>query len=276
MGRVINGTNYGAFSGMSNISLNWSTQMTIKCGVDNNVRQIQVFSGTKKVIDAPESGTLSRLCNLGHTTPAAHTDACIKYRGWGSIMEYDTGVTSGTITSVSVTDGGTPLYRGSVARMSRVSNDVVQAITTTDTAITGGFFDTSEFESLDIDATLTDGTFTVTKEGMYAITARIKLNDEMDANVSLGLQVLQSGSWKTMQRGPTLWAADTGAGAKNPSSGFALTGNWLQYIRAGEKVRLSVQADRSYDAGISKLTGAPYSLADLTFSPETYFAISAV
>jgi hypothetical protein len=140
-------------------------------------------------------------------------------------------------------------------------------MTTTVTAMPANFFDDVEFESLDIDASLSTGAFTVTKSKMYLITARVKLNDSVDANSYLNLQVWDGGvsTYNLTQRGGSLWAADTGNFARNPVSGFVMTGTWLQYLTAGSSVRLAHNCDRNSYTSI--FTGGTL---------ETYFSISGL
>jgi hypothetical protein len=172
---------------------------------------------------------------------------------------------SGTISSVAVSDNPPVVYAGSVARMSRLSVANVQTINTTDTPLQNNFFDDVDFESLDIDANLTDGSFTATKAKMYIVQARIQLSTYLDANGYLNLQVWNGSSWVLSQKGGSVWGADTGLGAVGPASGFVLACTWLQYLNAGEKVRLSVQVDRG--SRPTAFTGG---------TAITYFSISAL
>ena len=172
---------------------------------------------------------------------------------------------SGTISSVAVTDNPPVVYAGSVARMSRLNTANVGSLSTTDTALPNNFFDDVEFESLDIDANLTLGSFTVTKSKMYLINARVKLKEGIDANSYLNLQKWTTGTALLVQRGGSLWAADTGNFARNPTSGFVMTATWLQYLEAGASVRLSANCDRN--SYTTPFTGA---------WSETYFTISAL
>ena len=170
------------------------------------------------------------------------------------------------MSAVVVSDNITPDFNGSVARMYRSGGTVTDTITTTDTALPNSFFTNPEIDSLDIDINLTEGSFTVTKSKMYLVTARVKLNTYLDANGYLNLQKYNGTSWATVQRGPSVWGADTGNFAINPADGFVLTGTWLQYLNAGEKVRLSANVDRGSRASV--FTGGG--------TTETYFTISGL
>ena len=172
---------------------------------------------------------------------------------------------SGTISSVAVTDNPPVVYAGSVGRMSRLNTTNVQTINTTDTALQNNFFDDVDFESLDIDANLAEGSFTSSKSKMYIVQARIQLSTYLNANGYLNLQVWNGSSWVLSQKGGSLWGADTGSFALNPGSGFVLAATWLQYLNAGQKVRLSMQVDTG--SRPTALTGG---------TAITYFTISAL
>ena len=254
---------------LPDIPLQFSLQMSVVCGVDGNERKYQVYSGDVKVAEYTESGVQSRLCSLNHTNSSQHTTSCVPYRRWGAISETkfqnSALVTSGRVASVVVTDNITPTYKGSLARLSRAAG-ATGTITTDDNSIGATFFDTNEFESLDIDGDTSTGSFTVTKSKMYIVNARVKLNTYLNANGYLNLQRSTDGvNYTTVQKGASVWGADTGNFAINPSNGFVLTGNWLQYLNAGDKVRLSAQVDRG--SRTSAYTGG---------ATETYFAIAGL
>lgn len=172
---------------------------------------------------------------------------------------------SGTISSVAVSDNPPVIYAGSVARMTRL-NTAAANLATNINALGANFFDNVEYESLDIDATLSDGTFTVTKSKMYMVTGRIRLNTFF---TSLCYAVLQrygaaTGVWSSTQNGDSVWPYDSFHNVQ--ATDYALSGTWLQYLNAGDKVRLATFRDLSSGA---VLIGS----AD---SRETYFSISAL
>jgi hypothetical protein len=187
-------------------------------------------------------------------------------RRFGAEVRVSGSNTSGTISSVAVSDNPPVIYAGSVARISRLNTGNIGTITTTDTALPTSFFDDVDFESLDVDANLTDGSFTVTTSKMYLVTARVKLSTYLDANGYLNLQVWDGSAWSLAQKGGSLWGADTGSFAINPANGFVLTATWLQYLNSGHKVRLSAQVDRNSRPTV--YTGGS--------SAETYFSISGL
>ena len=283
----------------TNIPLTWSLDMTFLCGANGNPRSYQVYSGTSLVSSYeegfvnlagfPSPGTTGRLyvandtglrytwngsayVSSGSSASLLGDDtATSNYRRWGAITEIkvisgnlkDGGAVAAAVTN----DNAVSAYKGSVARMVRAAAGNTGTINTTDTAVPTSFFDATPFETLDIDADHTNGTFTVTKSKMYLVTARIKLSTYLDANGYLGLQVWNGSTWSLSQIGPSIWGADTGSFSIAPSSGFALFGTWLQYLTEGQKVRLSIRVDRGSRA--TALTGD-------SNGAETYFSISAL
>lgn len=271
LGCTINGVEQTPWQ--TNIPLTWSTEMTLKCGSDTNVRTFQVYSGSVLVTTYTDSSNTSRLCDLNHATSAAHTTSCTPYRRFGAIATYSGNLISGTVSSVSVYDNPPVVYAGSLARMSRVSTGTVLFSPGVEQALTS-FFDTQDYESLDIDGTTADGTFLVTKSKMYHVSARIRLAGLLEALASVNLQYQPSGSssWYTVQRGDTVWSWDNLYA--NVPVGWSLTGTWLQYLNAGDKIRLSVY--RTSTGGTANILSGAAAPTGATGSSETYFAISAL
>lgn len=262
MGCVIDGVEY---VWKTNIPLNWSLTMTFICGTDDDDRGFQIWSGGSLVT----SHTDTALDVNNVVIPYSYMGA--GYRRYGARTEVrvqnSSVLTGGTVSSVAVSDNKTPLYAGSLARMVRLSPNAASGLTTTTAGVAlSTLFDDVAYESLDIDGNVTDGTFTVSKSKMYLVTARVKLNSYTDANTFLHLQKL-SGTWATVQRGPSMWGADSGFNAINPNSGFVLAATWIQYLEAGDKIRLFVQQDR---------TGHASGMVGSSDGSETYFAISGL
>lgn len=257
MGYAVNGTET---TWVSNIPLSWSLEMTFILGVDGNARKYQVYSGSTLVKGYTESGTSSR---LGGTST--------NYRRFGAIVSYSGGQTSGTISSVTVSDNSVPDFKGSVGRMVRTSTtSVTQAGGIVD--IPAGFFadTTYSIDSLSVTVDESAGTFKVSKSGMYAVAARIKINADIDRLVSVVLRksTNNGSTWVTVQEGVPVWPWD------NLYSGFpgehmALCGNWLQYLEAGDMVKLATNV-------VGGNTSKSLSIAGVSGGAETYFTISAL
>jgi hypothetical protein len=190
-------------------------------------------------------------------------------RRFGAIVRQSGGNSSGTISSVSVTDSGASTVSASIARMARYDEQTFLSYPTANTALPNSFFEDELIKS-DIIPDKVTGTFTVSKDGAYMVNARIKLSAAADMVGTVNLQVRandgpQAGVWVTAQRGIPERPADAGyplGGA--PSIGFALCGNWVQYLTAGSAVRLSTQ--RTAGSGSILSGGAGGS--------ETYFSIA--
>ena len=290
----------------TNIPLTWSTAMTFRLGVDGNPRAYQVFSGSilvtqyfegyENLAAFPTAPTFSADGGVGTGTLVGRTgrifvanDTGLRYtwngtayvssataasglgasnRRFGAEVRVNSNQTSGTISSVAVSDNPPVVYKGSLARMERAGTGAV-SFPTADTGLPNNFFDGVAYESLDIDANLVTGIMTVTKSGMYMVTARIRLNAYVESVCSVNLQVAPvGGGWSTVQRGSAVWPNDAGyiGGMPGGAAGLSLNGTWLQYLNAGDLVRLSTV----------RTTGSSSVLTGASGGTETYFSIAAI
>jgi predicted RNase H-like HicB family nuclease len=172
-------------------------------------------------------------------------------RKWGAIAQIRSGSStprhSGKVGGTSVTDNETPARNGSIARMSRTTaSSTLGFVGTNDTSL-ATFWDKIDYETSDIDANTTTGTFTVKESKPYIITARVKITNTLLTNINLKLQV----NGVTQQVGPAHYNTK-GCGA-----------TWIQYLEAGQSVRLQIQHDGG-NAG-NCLAGG---------TTESYFSIS--
>jgi len=257
IGYAVNNTE---FRWQTNIPLTWSTELSFRVGVGDDPRTYQVYSGTKKVTEYTEQlvGGVY-LSRMGATN-----------RRFGAIVRQSGGNSSGTISSVSVTDSGASTVSASIARMTRDDSATPQPFPTANTALSNNFFEDEVIKS-DIMPDKITGTFTVSKDGAYMVNARIRLSTGADMVGTVNLQVRandgpRAGTWVTAQRGIPERPFDAGyaLGIGAPGAGFALCGNWVQYLTAGSAVRLSTQ--RTGGSGSILSGGAGGS--------ETYFSIA--
>jgi hypothetical protein len=208
----------------SNIPLTWNLSMTVYLGVGTNARQYQVYSGDKLVYTHTESGTSSQL--------GANN------RRFGVIADIKAGnnnpVIGGKLEGFSVYDNETPSVNGSTARMYRNTTGGTFAGGNVVTALPNGFWTNPNYESPDVDADTVDGTMTVTEAKSYAISARLDFANALTAPgvMDIILQVFRGGSWQNAQFGQS---HNVGA------AGTSLFGSWVQYLNAGEKVRIATQ-----------------------------------
>ena len=209
----------------SNISLSWNLDMTLVCGVGTNARQYQVWAGNTLVKEHTEVGTTSMLGS--------------GYRKWGSIAQIKAGGIlgpnhAGKLGGASVYDNEAPTVNGSTARLHRTSTTAAAFNGGNDVTLPSSFFGSVTYESPDIDAVTSDGTFTVRDAKTYIVGARIRLDTAVIGWATLGLQVYRNSTWTNIGYGPS--------GSTNDNTA-ALTGNWVIYLNAGEKVRLTTSRD---------------------------------
>jgi hypothetical protein len=286
----------------TNIPLTFSLDMTFNLGVSGNPRAYQVYSGTTLVTTYeegfvnlagfPVTGATGRLY-VANDTGLRYTwngsayvssasaasflgdsTATSNYRRWGAITEVK--VISGTlkdggaVAAAVTTDNAVSPYKGSVARMIRTSTTAV-SFPSGETAVPNSFFVTN-YETLDVDSDDVSGVFTVAKSKMYMVTARIRLTAAVNAVSSVNLQVRLAGSstFNTVQRGIASWKEDAGwviPGIPNGGvAGTSLDGTWLQYLKAGDSIRLTTQ----------RAGGSGNVLTGTTNGAETYFSISGL
>lgn len=257
MGYAVNGAET---TWVTNIPLTWSLDMRFVAGVGTNVREYQLWSGNTLVRTFTESGTASRLCsNAAHTTAASHDDNCVKWRQWGAIAQVRNGRTAGKVAACVAYDNGTPSVNGSFARMVRkATGPVTYVANNTLTPLNNNFFDDTPYESVDVDSVASNGTFRVNTAKPYFISARVALSGNAAALGYLLLQVSSNGStWTTVQYGP----------ANVTNDGQPLQASWLQYLTAGQYVRLAYT--RNGSIALNVLTGEPSG-------SQTYFTIAGV
>jgi hypothetical protein len=237
-----------------------TTGVTGRLYVANDTGLRYTWNGTAYVSSANAASF------LGDSTATSN------YRRWGAITEVK--VVSGTlrqggsVAAAITTDNEISPYKGSVARMVRTST-TAQSFAVGENVLPPNFFITS-YETLDVDADNVNGLFTVAKSKMYMVTARIRLTTYVDAVVSVNLQVRLAGSstWTTVQRGSAKWNDDwKSTGLPNSGlTGSSIDGTWLQYLNAGDSIRLTTQ--RAGETS-TVLTGTANGA-------ETYFAIAGL
>lgn len=241
------------------VPLTWNMNMRWEAGVGTNPREYQLWSGTKVVFTHTETGSKSRLCDADHATEDDHTEACVKFRGWGAIAQVRDERVSGRVDAAGVIDNSPALVVGSVARMQRLS--------TTGVACTGGdtltplptaFFDDAPYECRDVNAIPSTGVMAINKASTYVVSARVDVAVGVAAPVHLLLQACEDGvTWTTVQYGASV----------APAAGEALTGFWVQPMPAGSALRLAYKQ--------SGLT-VPAALTGGSAGAKTYFSVAGV
>ena len=234
IGCTVNNTEY---VWATNIPLTWSLDMRFVLGVGTNARQYQVYSGTTLVWTHTESGSASTNYTTKTSTSAVQSTLGSNNRLWGALAQIRGGTggpyNSGKVSGTSVSDNQSPTVNGSTARMWRNSSTNVNFNgSNADNNLTT-FWDSIEYESPDVDADTATGTFTVTESKPYVITARVRFTTGVSSNSRLVLQRSTNG-------GTSYSAAQHGLSTANSQSAH---GSWIQYLNAGDKVRISARHD---------------------------------
>ncbi|AMS01028.1 minor tail protein [Mycobacterium phage ArcherNM] len=160
IGCVKNGVEYIWAQG---VSLTWNLDLRIVCGVGENPRRHQVYSGNTVVWDGLEPGDKQSIIDDNH---------CY----WGAISETNGSATPGTVAGASVSDNAPPAVTGSTMRVYRS--------TTSGAAKSGGqavlpasTLDAIDYRSQDITWDPATQTATVQKAGTYMLGLRVQVNE---------------------------------------------------------------------------------------------------
>ncbi|AMO44001.1 minor tail protein [Mycobacterium phage Bactobuster] len=147
----------------SNVSLTWNLDLRIVCGVGENPRRHQVYSGNSVVVDLVEPGDKQSIIDENHCW-------------WGSITETDGRNVPGNVAGASVSDNAPPAVTGSTMRVYRS--------TTSGNAKSGGqavlpanTLDAIDYRSEDITWNPATQTATVQKAGTYILGLRVQVNE---------------------------------------------------------------------------------------------------
>ncbi|AYD87062.1 minor tail protein [Mycobacterium phage NicoleTera] len=147
----------------SNVALTWNLDLRIVCGVGENPRRHQVYSGNTVVWDGVEPGDKQSIIDANH---------CY----WGAISETDGSNTPGTVAGASVSDNAPPAVTGSTMRVYRsltsgLTKGGGQAVLPANT------LDAVDYRSEDITWNAATQTATVQKSGTYMLGLRIQVNE---------------------------------------------------------------------------------------------------
>lgn len=150
----------------SNVSLTWSLDMRLICGVGNNPRRYQVLSGETIVVDLTNG--------VGGFTDNSVMGSDHRY--WGSRSDTNGNTNPGSIAGASVYDDAPPSnIQGTAFRASRrVTTDTTVSSSTNGIMFPNNFFETVDYISDDL--TYTPGSncrITVQTPGTYLCTWRL-------------------------------------------------------------------------------------------------------
>ncbi|QFG04607.1 minor tail protein [Mycobacterium phage Keziacharles14] len=215
----------------SNVSLTWSLDMQIICGVGNNPRRHQVLSGNKLVIDITEPSDKQSVVDSSH---------CY----WGSYTETNGKETPGNVAGASVVDNAPPDVVGTTMRVFR-STTSGASIGSGENYLPSNLFDATAYKSPDLTWNASTSEVTVEKAGTYLCTMRI----EVDQQINTTHTWYPTWTVDTIKRaeGDTLDAITIAAfGAPAFSRGTHIGGDpFVYYVPAGGKIRPGMGTDIS-------------------------------
>jgi hypothetical protein len=144
---------------LSNVSLTWSLDMRLICGVGTNPRRHMVLSGDTIVVDLIEPAGAQSIIDADH-------------RWWGSRSDTNGVNTSGAIAGASVSDNAPPAVVGTTFRASkRTAQDVT--INSGGQAVPNNFYETIDYITTDlIYRPGTNCEIEITKTGTYVVEWR--------------------------------------------------------------------------------------------------------
>ncbi|AMW64110.1 minor tail protein [Mycobacterium phage EvilGenius] len=144
----------------SNVSLTWSLDISLICGVGNNPRRHQVLSGDTIVVDVTEPAGAQSVVDDDH---------CY----WGSIVQTNGSKTSGAVAGASVADNAPPAVVGTTFRASRRSGADV-TVGSGGVKLPNNFFETVDYVSPDLKYMPgTNCRVVAEKQGTYIVQYRI-------------------------------------------------------------------------------------------------------
>ncbi|AHJ86642.1 minor tail protein [Mycobacterium phage CRB1] len=160
IGCVKNGVEY---IWASNVPLTWNLDLRVVCGVGDNPRRHQVYSGNTVVVDLIEPADKQSVYDANH---------CY----WGAISETDGDRGPGTVAGASVADNASPSVTGTTFRAYRSTTTAITKATG-ETVFPANALDAVEYRSDDLTWNSATQTLTVSKAGTYNIGLRVQLND---------------------------------------------------------------------------------------------------
>ncbi|QDP45333.1 minor tail protein [Mycobacterium phage SoilDragon] len=147
----------------SNVALTWNLDLRIVCGVGENPRRHQVYSGNTVVVDLIEPGDKQSIIDENH---------CY----WGAITETDGVRVPGNVAGASVSDNAPPAVTGSTMRVYRSTTSGVSK-SGGQSVLPANTLDAVDYRSEDIVWNAATQTATVQKAGTYVMGLRIQVGE---------------------------------------------------------------------------------------------------
>ncbi|QDP44617.1 minor tail protein [Mycobacterium phage NothingSpecial] len=145
----------------SNVPLTWNLDLRVVCGVGENPRRHQVYSGNTVVVDLIEPGDKQSIIDDAH---------CY----WGAITETDGQRVPGNVAGASVTDNAPPAVTGSTMRVYRSLTSASATKAAGEQPLVANALDAVDYRSEDITWNAATQTATVQKAGTYMIGLRVE------------------------------------------------------------------------------------------------------
>ncbi|AFV51157.1 minor tail subunit [Mycobacterium phage First] len=212
----------------SNVPLTWNLDLRVVCGVGDNPRRHQVYSGNTVVVDLIEPADKQSIYDANH---------CY----WGAISETDGDRGPGTVAGASVADNASPSVTGTTFRAYRSTTTAISKASGTQ-LLAANTLDAVEYRSDDL--TWNGQTLTVSKAGTYNIGLRIQLNDTPGFSEERYPFLRINGTDKRMgsRRGISI----NGFGVPSAPQDVAFGGDGFNYfLPAGSTITPGIKTDSS-------------------------------
>ncbi|AEK07306.1 minor tail protein [Mycobacterium phage Myxus] len=227
IGCVKNGVEYIWASG---VSLTWSLDLRVVCGVGEDPRRHQVYSGTKVIWDGLEPGDKQSIIDDNHCW-------------WGAISETDGNNTPGTVAGASVSDNAPPAVTGSTMRVYRSSTAASADKSSGEAVLPANALDAIDYRSSDITWNAATQTATVTKSGTYMMGLRVQTTSALGFSEERYPLIFINGVPR-IKMAPTRGISVNGFGVPSTPQDYAFGGDGVSYyLPAGATVRPGLKSD---------------------------------
>ncbi|AHJ86398.1 structural protein [Mycobacterium phage 40AC] len=229
IGCVKNGVEYIWASG---VSLSWSLDLRVVCGVGENPRRHQVYSGNSVVWDGIEPGDKQSIIDDDHCW-------------WGAISETNGSATPGTVAGASVTDNAPPAVVGSTMRVYRSTTSASSNKASGQSALAADTLDAVDYRSEDITWDSATQTATVQKAGTYAMGLRLQTTSTLGFSEERYPFLFINGVMR-VKMGSHRGISINGFGVPSAPQEYVFGGDGVQYyLAAGATVRPGLYSDNS-------------------------------
>ncbi|QBJ04833.1 minor tail protein [Mycobacterium phage Elephantoon] len=227
IGCVKNGVEY---IWASNIALTWSLDLRVVCGVGEDPRRHQVYSGNKVIWDGLEPGDKQSVIDDNHCW-------------WGAISETDGQNTPGTVAGASVSDNAPPAVTGSTMRVYRSSTSASADKSSGEAVLPANALDAIDYRSQDITWNAATQTATVTKAGTYMMGLRVQTTSALGFSEER-YPLIFINNVPRIKMAPTRGISVNGFGVPSTPQDYAFGGDGVSYyLPAGATVRPGLKSD---------------------------------